>query len=64
VDEDTLKPEYTREMLGEGVRGKHYAEYIATFGQPNRFELTGLVNRSSLATLDDKPHLIVPTKVT
>ena len=27
VDNDTLRPEYTRRDLGKGVRGKHYAEF-------------------------------------
>ena len=27
IDIDTLRPEYTRADLGEGVRGKHYAEF-------------------------------------
>ena len=26
-DRDTLKPEYTREELGKGVRGKYYERY-------------------------------------
>ena len=28
-DRDTLKPEYTREELGKGVRGKYYERYKA-----------------------------------
>jgi hypothetical protein len=27
--DDDLKPEYTADMLGKGVRGKHYADYMA-----------------------------------
>lgn len=27
VKDDDLRPEYTREELGDGIRGKHYAEY-------------------------------------
>jgi hypothetical protein len=30
VDEDTMRPEYKREELGQGVRGKYYKSYHET----------------------------------
>ena len=28
IDRDTLRPEYRREDLGKGVRGKYYKQYM------------------------------------
>lgn len=29
IDRDTLRPEYRREDLGKGVRGKYYKQYMS-----------------------------------